>query len=347
MNPRQAPGNAKVLAASLTNERLHLVLMPTEACNFRCVYCYERFQHGRMEPRVVGGLKRLLTRRAAELRQLFLSWFGGEPLLAPDVIDDVMLHAGRLRKRHASLAVVSDITTNGYLLTPARARRLLDLGVTDYQIPFDGPRDWHDRKRVLRGGRGTFDRVWANLCALREQEGTFHVTIRLHLDRENELALPEFLDLVALEFSGDSRFELFVRPLSRFGGPNDGALATFATDEEARAAVARVKDLAVARGIRLWREPPGTPICLAARGNSFLVRADGTLNKCTIALEHQANQIGRLHADGTVEIDNSRVRPWLRGLFSGVKEELRCPMRGLADRVPEAGAGPMATGDRG
>ena len=334
------------LAGCLTSSRLHLILMPTEACNFRCVYCYETFQHKRMEPWVVTGVKRLLERRAAELARLTLSWFGGEPLLAADVIEDVMGHVGELGKIHAGLAISSDITTNGYLLGPERAERLLDRGITDYQISFDGPREWHDRKRVRFGGKGTFDRIWENLKALRDLDRTFRVMVRLHVDRENEAALPEFLDSLAADFGGDARFELFARALGRFGGPNDEALPTLDA-EGARAAVAQVRSLAAARGIRLKRTPPGAAVCYAAHANSLLVRSDGRLNKCTLALERPANQVGRIREDGTVEIDAERVLPWMRGLVSGSEEELKCPMRGLADpasRKPSAGVIPLSAG---
>jgi uncharacterized protein len=321
------------LAGCLTSSRLHLILLPTEACNFRCVYCYETFRQKQMRPGVVAGVKRLLDRRTASLTRLTLSWFGGEPLLAAGVIEEIMSHVQALGAAHLSLAVTSDITTNAFLLSAERAGRLLDLGVTDYQISLDGPREWHDRKRVRPGGRGTFDRIWANLLALRGLKRSYHVMLRLHLDRENEAAMPALLDELAREFAGDSRFQLFVRALGRFGGPNDATLPTFDA-EGGRAAVSRVRALAEARGLRLKATPPGAGICYAAHGNSFLIRSDGTLNKCTLALEHPANRVGRLREDGTIEMDHPRIVRWMRGLSSGDPGELACPMRGLADARP-------------
>ena len=39
--------SSNIIADALTTRRLHLILLPTEQCNFRCKYCYEDFQHGR------------------------------------------------------------------------------------------------------------------------------------------------------------------------------------------------------------------------------------------------------------------------------------------------------------
>ncbi len=333
---RLGPGE---LASCLTSARLHLILLPTEACNFRCVYCYESFRQGRMKPWVVTAVKRLIDRRAEDLQELALSWFGGEPLLAAGVIEDVMGHVRSWRERLPTLGVAADITTNGYLLSPKLARRLLELGVTEYQISFDGPRVLHDRKRIRVGGRGTYDRIWENLRSLRSMDAPFRVMIRLHVDRELEPMAPAILDAIASEFGADPRFELFVRTLGRFGGPLDETLPTFATEEEGQAAVERIRAQATARGLRLRDPPPGAEICYATRGNSFVVRADGTLNKCTIALEHPGNHVGTLREDGTLQIERERILPWLRGLSTGDEEALLCPMRGLADRAAGSDVG--------
>ena len=38
------------LAAALSDRYLHLILFPTEQCNFRCTYCYEDFEAKQMDP---------------------------------------------------------------------------------------------------------------------------------------------------------------------------------------------------------------------------------------------------------------------------------------------------------
>ena len=53
--------------------------------------------------------------------------------------------------------------------------------------------------------------------------------------------------------------------------------------------------------------------------------ADGRLNKCTVALRDEKNQVGRLHEDGTVSIDGEKMLFWMRGLFSGDAFERKCP----------------------
>lgn len=312
------------LAHALADERLHLVVLPTEACNFRCTYCYEDFAHGRMPEPVVRGLELWLERRAAGLRELELDWFGGEPLLALDTIERLLAHVARLRAAHPRLAFASQMTTNAWLLTRERFERLLAAGVRSWQIAFDGPEDLHDAKRKLAGGGATFARVWDNVSALRAVEGDFELRLRVHVDRTNRAALPDFLARCAEAFAGDPRFRLFLRPLSRLGGKSDATLAVLEDDEGEALDAARTQ--ARERGLSLLDVLDELPVCHAALGNSFVVRADGRLAKCTVALSNPANDVGRLHADGTVSIDGTRSGPWLRGLFGGTRAELVCPL---------------------
>jgi len=325
-NRPPAPEMIPYLAAN----RLSLVLLPTEACNFRCVYCYEDFRHGRMGRSVVEGLKRWLTRRAEELDFLSLGWFGGEPLLARGVVEDVMDHVFMLGKRHPPLHLSTGMTTNGYLLTREVFKGLLSRGVTDYQISFDGPRSFHDRKRVLADGRATFDRLWENVSSMQSVEGEFLVDIRVHVDQENHGAIPEFIRMFAEAFADDPRFRLFIRALSQFGGPNDENVQVLGGGlEDPR--ILSLRELAASLRITIHTELDNGPVCYAAWANSFIVRADGRINKCSLALERPENQVGRITEEGLLELDQDLSMTWIRGLFSGEKEALACPLTGFPD----------------
>ena len=115
--------------SGLSNRRLHLILMPTERCDFRCVYCYEDFVAGRMPRAVIDGVIALIERRAPTLDRLELEWFGGEPLLALDVIEEVSRRVLAQQEHRPQLVCSGAATTNGYRLDLETAARLVALPV--------------------------------------------------------------------------------------------------------------------------------------------------------------------------------------------------------------------------
>jgi len=322
-----------ILVEGVAVNLLHLIILPTEACNFRCVYCYEDFKGGRMSGEIETGIRGLLSNRIPRLDRLDISWFGGEPLAAADIVLRTLDHIGELKCDRPELLFRSDITTNGYLLTPDLFERLVAGGVTRYQISFDGPPAIHDTKRVQANGKGTFDRIWRNLLAARETDLDFHMTLRLHVDRDNADACGEFLDLMVRDLGGDPRFQLFPRLLARWGGPNDADLCVLDSGA-GNDVLDRIRAEAREKNVPLFTTGEHQPVCYASKGNSLVVRSDGRLNKCTIALEAEANQIGNLSPDGTVCIDPRKAAPWMRGLFSGDAEALHCPKNGIEEALP-------------
>jgi len=250
-------------------------------------------------------------------------------MLSQDIILDLMSHVRDLAGAHPELVCASDMTTNGYLLTAPRAVKLIDLRVTRFQISFDGPRELHDKKRIMAGGKGTFDQIWENLLALRGVTRAFKVTVRVHVARDNVQAMEQFIDDCADAFHGDGRYELFIRGLARLGGNNDEALPVYEAGD-GELIYEGLRQYARSRGLRVASKTAEDAICYAARANSYVVRANGRLNKCTIALEHPNNQVGRIHEDGKLEV-NDKVLMWMRGLRSGDEVEMKCPMKGYAD----------------
>jgi uncharacterized protein len=321
-------GRTQQFATSFSNTTLHLIILPTEQCNFRCVYCYEDFSIGAMKPPVVNGVKRLLAERVPGLRQLHISWFGGEPLLALDIVKDIATTARELVAGNAGVAYTGGMTTNAYRLDCNTARALSDLGVRQYQVTLDGPPAFHDQTRVRRDGGGSFERIWSNLLDIRDSDLALAICLRVHVTAANLPVMPDFLARVRREFLGDARFSLQLKAVGRWGGPNDETLPVLEGDERA-SAVDRLGAQVLAGLPASANFEPGD-ICYASRPNSFVIRASGDVGKCTVALSDPANSIGRIREDGTLELRNSALRPWLRGWGANPDADaLECPLIGL------------------
>lgn len=322
--------------ASFLNRRLELTVLPTEQCNFRCLYCNQRYNIGVMRPETVAALKNFIAIRAPELDGLTVRWFGGEPLLAYGVMLDTMRYVQAVAKENPSIRMDSNVTTNGYLLTTERLAELSALGVRTYQITFDGDRDEHDKLRIRRNGNGTFDRIWGNLAAAHRTDIDFTVTMRLHVNRDNVESMKHLIRRASEEIGTDERFEVFVRLLSRLGSPNDAELPI----SDDLGAIRELEGLSTSLGMRLSELDlfgDSIPACYAAKPFAYVIRADGGIGKCTSALYDESNAIGRLNGDGTMLLDSDKAAKWSRGLFSGDRKELECPLKGM-ERVETEGS---------
>jgi uncharacterized protein len=320
----------EALASSFRNDHLELILLPTERCNFRCTYCYEDFSIGRMSAETIQGIKRLIDRRLDGLRSLSVSWFGGEPLLARRIIEDISEHIVRAVADRPDLHYEGDITTNGYLLDIPAAKHLAELGIRHFQISLDGPEPIHDRTRVRANGKGSFRQIWQNLLAIRDATVPINVVLRVHLTPDNLPFMREFLVQIRETFLQDSRFKVLLKPIEQLGGPNDDTMVVISHEDRPRI-LAELKAI-VLEGTDTHRLYPDLYVCYAARPNSLMIRANGLIGKCTVALTDPANTIGRLLPDGSLQIDNARLRPWLHGWESGDWEALECPYVALRRR---------------
>jgi len=319
---------------ALDNRRLTLTLMPTEKCNFRCTYCYEDFELGRMPPQVVDGLKNLISTRAPELRVLDLRWFGGEPMLGMPVIEEVCQHAQGLRRKFPHIQLVSSMTTNAYLLDRASLDHLLDLGVNYFQISLDGYGDDHDQTRRRADGRGTFDQIWANLLAMRDLERKFGVMLRIHYTPANLPEIKKLIEAVNREFGQDDRFRVFFKAVTRLGGPNNHLIQATSQEWQARTKAALSRLLA-RRDEVIDPNADGAYVCYAAEPNSFVVRSNGQIARCTVAFNDPRNQVGWLRPDGSLDLDLDRSRLWFEGLETLDTKTLNCPLPTLAELPPQ------------
>jgi uncharacterized protein len=279
---------------------------------------------------IVSGLKRLIQARASDLSLLQLSWFGGEPLLALDIVLDVTTFARDACNNSGCPEFSANMTTYGYHLTTNNFLKTLNVGIYHYQITLDGDRDAHDAVRTTAGGKRTFDAVWTNLLNMRSVDRKFDIMIRTHYTPSSWLATGRLLAMIAHEFEGDSRFRVFLKEVSNLGGNNGHRYVTF-NDEEKRSVLETLRDICGNRIQVKTDAQEDDGICYAARLNSFVIRADGRIGKCTVALDHEGNNVGTLCEDGTLKLSRDRLNPWLIGITTKASSHFSCPLSYVAN----------------
>lgn len=321
------------IAESLNPQHLNLILFPTEQCNFRCTYCYEDFQIGRMRDNVIHSVKNFLAKRAPTLRSLEISWFGGEPLLASECIGEISDSVMRLVAENPSLRYTANVTTNGFLLTVPLFRTLNAGGVSLYQISLDGTEEIHNQSRVTAGSKGTFEQIIARLRDIRDcTNDPVRIMLRLHYSPATWESVRELIDFINHEFSSDSRFVVYFKALERLGGFNDNKLRTF-THESQRVVEKELRG--ALKYERMIYDVTGDEryICYASKANSLAIRADGTIAKCTVALGDPRNSIGRITPSGELEIKSDLFSRWIQGLRTNDSDFLACPYKFMGNAI--------------
>ena len=152
-----------------------LVIQPTPFCNIDCRYCYlpQRSSKGVVTRETLANLFTQVFTSGWTGDGLSVAWHAGEPMVLPiEFYRDAFRIVDRLKPAH--LAVAHSFQTNGTLIDDAWCAFFADERV-NVGVSVDGPKRFHDRHRLTRSGRGTFDRTIAGIRLLRRHEVPFHV----------------------------------------------------------------------------------------------------------------------------------------------------------------------------
>lgn len=320
------------LAPYLDPNHLQLIILPTEQCNFRCTYCYEDFEIGAMKENTIVAIERLVEKRLPKLRSLSLSWFGGEPLMAKNTVTRLNAFA-QSRCAAAGIRFSSQITTNAFGLDLATFDRLLKLDVRDYQISIDGDEEEHNKTRKLANGKASFQKIWDNLLALRSSTEPFTILLRVHVHQANTDSVRQLLPKMQVAFGADARFVIKLQAVGNWGGDS---VKTMGLIKKSDQVIGELRAQLEQLGWFANRPPvpagPGAPVprpCYAAQPNSFVIRADGALAKCTVAFSDPRNRVGSINDDGTLELEADKLRTFMRGFTTLDEKVLHCPMHGM------------------
>lgn len=168
-------------------DEVQIFFVTNYSCNFDCSYCYQagyESQFVALSKEVIDSFFDYILKEFAGRRK-YITIFGGEPFLnAPQHKENIAYIIQEAARNNLEVAVV----TNGYHLQ--EYMEILKSGkIREIQVTLDGTRDIHNKRRFLKGGDATFDRIVSGVDLLLENQ--IPVNLRMVVDRQNISNLPD------------------------------------------------------------------------------------------------------------------------------------------------------------
>lgn len=201
MSPTLRPQTAAAPAAC------HVMAKPTgSVCNIDCQYCFylekeKLYPDAKRNWRMSDEVLELYVKQyieAQDVPAVSFAWQGGEPTLMGV---DFFRRAVALQREYAGgKAIANAFQTNGILLDDEWGAFLAENGFL-VGLSIDGPRPLHDRYRVDKGQKPTFDRVIAGLEVLKKHGVEFNtLTVLQNHNADHPLEVYRFLKEIGSGF---------------------------------------------------------------------------------------------------------------------------------------------------
>jgi len=259
-----------------------LQIIPTLSCNFDCPYCYENQREKKvfMSQQVMDDILNYLSITIKPTTKcLNVSWYGGEPLLAVKQIE-YLSDAFLKLSREKNIDYRATIITNGFLLNKSNVDKLVKFNVKIIQVTIDGPKRIHDKRRMLSGGKETWQTIVDNIKYALSLN--LNVTVRVNIDKSNIDNISELFEELEME-NVLSRVSLSFGIVLSFGNVCKSVEETILTLEDAEKKISQEKIqemLGKTRG-HSRRFTPDFLGCTATAKNSIIVGPSGELYKCS------------------------------------------------------------------
>jgi uncharacterized protein len=267
--------------AARDNKTLVMVIQPTASCQLGCAYCGQKHTADRLSPdhqdAIVGRVNTKLA--TGQFRHLQVRWFGGEPLSAMPQLRILSRRLQELATQHAA-TYSSLIVTNGLTLNRKIAAELVQAHkVRSFHITLDGAEAYHDRRRTLKKGGATFERIFENLAGLTKvADAECDIRVRANVDQYNYEGISPLLRNLA-EAGIQDRIEFYVSPIYSWG--NEAQERSLEPEDFASLEIRWFTEMQQL-GFRVSLVPsPRRIVCFAVDPNAELVDAMGNIFNCT------------------------------------------------------------------
>lgn len=298
-----------------SNNLLELTIIPTDACNFRCRYCYqeERINHV-MTKETANRILLFIKKKCRSYKGITINWFGGEPLLEKEFVVWFMKEAGEICKK-AKVPLTGSMSTNGYLLDEKCFNELIKCKVLYFQITVDGTQESHNFLRPHITHDNSYQKILSNLKSIsRNIRGYYKINVRINMTKSIEKALDSVIENFRF-FADNNKFRIHWQYVRDFGGEQVHELEQEMVTNFG--GVDQFIDVATENGIASLHEiyfGVGAGLCSACKSHSFILDQNGCIFKCTLAMYDENatdNCIGFIDGKGSMIIEEYKNACWI------------------------------------
>ncbi|AKB78491.1 arylsulfatase regulator [Methanosarcina horonobensis HB-1 = JCM 15518] len=281
-----------------------LVIAPTLACNFACSYCFEQSDKSQsrkseqnvfMPDNIKQDLLNYIEKIVKTGKDVFVTWYGGEPLLAKETVFDLSQKIIAITEEH-KVRYSAGMVTNGYFLSedPDTVQNLKKNRIKFIHVTLDGSREVHDSRRMLKGSNGpTFDRILEGIKLLKASD--IETYIRVNVDRSNIDNMSRLLEVL----KDNNLSDIFIylgHVIPYTAGCKSYESSCILTEEFSIINQTFYKNLNL-MGFEAGREsfyPRFARACDANRTNAFVLDPDGDIYKCWTEIGNKTASIGKI-----------------------------------------------------
>ena len=269
----------------------------TYTCNLACIYCYEgkgELERKSMDEKsaqcAIKFIQDLVKNDGSTALRVEL--FGGEPLLNMPVSLLLAKELSTWCEEHGKGFKINPLT-NGTLSTPDVVEEFAQYNCR-FLVNIDGPREIHDKRRIYKNGKGTFDDIVEGLHRVRDYG--MGIQIRMNVDKTNRDYVVPFFEF--LKDEGFTDINLTIKPVFNTS-PACSSYGYCIPDAEGLTVAHHFYTIARSMGIITGEPESPSPqgVCAAQKFSNFIIDPYLRLFKCNILLPFEKNAVGVINPE--------------------------------------------------
>lgn len=278
----------------------HFTVLTTTKCNARCFYCYQMHNKGKQHMTVETAHKvaDYIIDSTVKDQDIWVGWFGGEPLYNKDVIDII-----NTRVRGAGRMLHCSMISNGYLFDETICKKAVkDWGLKNIQVTLDGTEEIYNETKnyIYKDDPSPFKRIINNIHTMLKYE--IYVSIRMNVGLHNVENLKELIKYLAVEFKDEPYFSMYIHELFEDNRDEEEGRQIFDNMQILNNAIVEAGSKSVGADIS---EGIRTIHCMVDDGGSVVIMPDGRLGLCE-HYEHD-HYIGHIDEPGNIDLEEVKI----------------------------------------